>query len=123
MGDLLRAQEACPVGGRACREQQIHGADSTGGLRGRHRCTLGHGVVLRKVPGGVLPSGWHEQDVLDEPLSAGRRCLGVEHLREDPEARGGGRAVVEESTSRLTSADPCTWSFLISACEFFFPAA
>merc|ERR1711972_757668 len=82
------------------------------------------------VPGGVLPSGWYEPDVFDEPswfverfhlqaeqcrevrgavlrepLPGGRRCLGVEHLREDSEARGGGRAAVEAGARRLTDAD------------------
>merc|ERR1712217_946793 len=87
-------------------------------------------VVLCQVPGGVLPSGWHEPDVPDEPswfverlhlqaeqrgevrgavfresLPGGRRRLGVEHLRKDSEARGGGRAVVEKGASRLIDAD------------------
>merc|ERR1712217_865433 len=65
--DLLRAQAACPPGGRACGVQQVYGANSAGGLRGGHGRPVGHSVVLCQVPGGVLPSRWHEPDVPDEP--------------------------------------------------------
>merc|ERR1711972_433886 len=110
----------------------------------------GHSVVLRQVPGGVLPSGWHEPDVPDEPswfverlhlqaeqrrevrgavfresLPRGRRCLGVEHLREDSEARGGGRAAVEAGARRSTDADSfvaATRSLGVRAVFFSFSA-
>merc|ERR1712039_323850 len=97
---------------------------------------------LRQVPSGVLPSGWNEPDVpnepswlverlhlqaeqrrevrgavLREPLPGGRRRLGVEHLREDSEARGGGRAAVEEGASRLIDADSRLRPLVASACD------